>query len=224
MILIFWQYFIREFEISISQASDILSQVGFFLLIMILFPLALGPDPKTLTEFGIAIVWIAAFVSVVPAYDRLFLDDYAHGFIEKAAHNAQPLGCYAAAKCLCFFLVTTLPLLIILPAICAMIGIKSSIFFELSLSLLLGMFGMTLLGGIASGLVLGARRAAILAAVLILPLSSPILIFGCMTGLALIETAPIKPYISIMIAMDLSLIVVAIPAMQLGLKNAIENN
>ena len=191
---------------------------------MILFPLTLGPDPNKLSEFGIAIVWIAAFVSVVPAYERLFLDDYTHGFIEKAAHNAQPLGCYAAAKCLCFFLITTLPLLIILPAICAMIGIKSSIFFELSLSLLLGMFGMTLLGGIASGLVLGARRAAILAAVLILPLSLPILIFGCMTGLALIETAPIKHYIYILVAIDLSLIVLAIPAMQLGLKNAIENN
>ena len=224
MILIFWQYFMREFEISIFQATDILSQIGFFILVMILFPITLGPDPNKLSEFGIALIWISAFVSVVPAYDRLFLDDYAHGFIEKAAHNAQPLGCYAAAKCLCFFLVTTLPLLIILPAICAMIGITLSIFFELSLSLMLGMFGMTLLGGIASGLVLGARRAAILAAILILPLSFPILIFGCMTGLALIENAPIKPYIYIMIAIDLSLIVLAIPAMQLGLKNAIENN
>ena len=105
-----------------------------------------------------------------------------------------------------------------------MIGVRSSIFFELSISLLLGMFGMTLLGGIASGLVLGARRAAILAAVLILPLSLPILIFGCMTGLALIENITTKPYIYIMIAMDLSLIVLAIPAMQLGLKNAIEHS
>ncbi len=224
MILIFWQYFIREFEISISQVTDILSQIGFFILIMILFPLTLGPDPNKLSEFGIALIWIAAFVSIVPAYDRLFSDDYAQGFIEKAAHNAQPLGCYAAAKCLCFFLVTTLPLLSILPLICVMIGIRSSIFFELSISLLLGMFGMTLLGGIASGLVLGARRAAILAAVLILPLSLPILIFGCMTGLALIENITIKPYIYIMIAMDLSLIVLAIPAMQLGLKNAIEHS
>ena len=191
---------------------------------MILFPLTLGPDPNKLSEFGIALIWIAAFVSIVPAYDRLFSDDYAQGFIEKAAHNAQPLGCYAAAKCLCFFLVTTLPLLSILPLICVMIGIRLSIFFELSISLLLGMFGMTLLGGIASGLVLGARRAAILAAVLILPLSLPILIFGCMTGLALIENITTKPYIYIMIAMDLSLIVLAIPAMQLGLKNAIEHN
>ncbi len=224
MILIFWQYFIREFEISISQVTDIFSQIGFFILIMILFPLTLGPDPNKLSEFGIALIWIAAFVSIVPAYDRLFSDDYAQGFIEKAAHNAQPLGCYAAAKCLCFFLVTTLPLLSILPLICVMIGIRLSIFFELSISLLLGMFGMTLLGGIASGLVLGARRAAILAAVLILPLSLPILIFGCMTGLALIENITTKPYIYIMIAMDLSLIVLAIPAMQLGLKNAIEHS
>ena len=224
MILIFWQYFMREFEISISQVTDILSQIGFFILIMILFPLTLGPDLNKLSEFGIALIWIAAFVSIVPSYDRLFSDDYVQGFIEKAAHNAQPLGCYAAAKCLCFFLVTTLPLLSILPLICVMIGIRSSIFFELSISLLLGMFGMTLLGGIASGLVLGARRAAILAAVLILPLSLPILIFGCMTGLALIENVTIKPYIYIMIAMDLSLVVLAIPAMQLGLKNAIEHN
>ena len=224
MILIFWQYFMREFEISISQVTDILSQIGFFILIMILFPLTLGPDPNKLSEFGIALIWIAAFVSIVPAYDRLFSDDYAQGFIEKAAHNAQPLGCYAAAKCLCFFLVTTLPLLSILPLICVMIGIRLSIFFELSISLLLGMFGMTLLGGIASGLVLGARRAAILAAVLILPLSLPILIFGCMTGLALIENVTIKPYIYIMVAMDLSLVVLAIPAMQLGLKNAIEHS
>ena len=224
MILIFYQYYIREFEISISQVTDILSQIGFFILIMMLFPLTLGPDPNKLSEYGIALVWIAAFVSVVPAYDRLFTDDYLHGFTEKAAHNDQPLGCYAAAKCLCFFLVTTIPLLIILPVICTMIGLNLSIFFELAISLVLGLFGMTLLGGIASGLVLGARRAAILAAVLVLPLSLPIIIFGCMTGIALIETTPIKPYISIMIAMDLSLIVLAIPIMQLGLKNAIENN
>ena len=130
MILIFCQYFTREFEITISQVTDILSQIGFFILVMMLFPLSLGPDPKKLSEYGIALVWIAAFVSVVPAYDRLFTDDYLHGFIEKAAHNAQPLGCYAAAKCLCFFLVTTLPLIIILPAICAMIGITSTIFWK----------------------------------------------------------------------------------------------
>ena len=103
MILIFWHYFKREFEISISQATDILSQIGFFMLIMVLFPLALGPDPDQLKQFGMAIIWIAAFVSIVPAYERLFSDDYTHGFIEKALHNSQPLGCYAAAKCFCFF-------------------------------------------------------------------------------------------------------------------------
>ena len=224
MILIFWQYFWREFEISISQATDILSQIGFFMLIMVLFPLALGPDPDQLKEFGIAIIWIAAFVSIVPAYERLFSDDYSHGFIEKVAHNAQPLGCYAAAKCFCFYLISTVPLLIILPVIFLMVGIDLSVYIEIALSLLLGMFGMTLLGGIASGLVLGARRAAILGAVLILPLSLPLLIFGCMTGLALMDSTPIEPHLYLLIATDLCLIVVSIPVMQLGLKNAIEND
>lgn len=58
MILIFWQYFMREFEISIFQATDILSQIGFFILVMILFPITLGPDPNKLSEFGIALIWI----------------------------------------------------------------------------------------------------------------------------------------------------------------------
>lgn len=224
MVLIFWQYFRREFGISISQATDILSQIGFFMLIMVLFPLVLGPNPDQLKQFGIAIIWISAFVSIVPAYERLFSDDYAHGFIEKAFHNAQPLGCYAAAKCFCFFLTTTVPLIIILPVICLMIGINSTLYFEIALSLLLGMLGLTLLGGIASGLVLGARKAAILGAVLILPLSLPILIFGTMAGLALIDSQPIKPHLYLLVALDLCLIVISIPAMQLGLKNAIEND
>ena len=67
MVLIFWQYFRREFGISISQATDILSQIGFFMLIMVLFPLVLGPNPDQLKQFGIAIIWISAFVSVVQA-------------------------------------------------------------------------------------------------------------------------------------------------------------
>jgi len=223
MILIFWYYFKREFEISISQITDILSQLVFFILIMMLFPIALGPDPENLKEFGIAIIWIAAFVSLTPAYDRLFSDDYIHGFIEKSAHNTQPLGCYAAAKCFCFYLITALPLLIILPFISLMIGINISFYGEIALSLALGMFGMTLLGGIASSLVLGARRAAILGAVLILPLSLPILIFGCMSGLALSEDLSMRPHIFMLLAIDLCLVVMALPAMQAGLKNAIEN-
>tara|TARA_B100001057_G_C22243529_1_gene716731 strand:- start:251 stop:568 length:318 start_codon:yes stop_codon:yes gene_type:complete len=105
-----------------------------------------------------------------------------------------------------------------------MIGINLSLYFEISLSLLLGMLGMTLLGGIASGLVLGARRAAILVAVLILPLSLPILIFGTMSGMSLIQSQPIKSHLYLLTALDLCLIVVSIPAMQLGLKNAIEND
>ena len=69
------------------QYPAILSQIGFFMLIMVLFPLVLGPNPDQLNQIGIAINWIAAFVSIVPAYERLFSDDYTHGFIEKALHN-----------------------------------------------------------------------------------------------------------------------------------------
>jgi len=222
MMTLFWLLFKGEVGKGWPVIADALSQAAFFVMIAVLFPLAVGPAPDRLAELAGALIWIAALLSAIPAFDRLFIEDMRSGWCEQLLSYGTPLWLYIYAKLAGWFVLSILPLIGILPFLSIMMGLSLASLPVLALSLSVGVFAMLLLGGLAAGLSMGARRSAMLLSVLILPLMLPVLIFGVMAVEASIAGQSAWPHIKLLLALCLFFAVICPPATQFALKSAIE--
>lgn len=213
----------RDIAIGWQNAGDLIAQLGFYLMIATLFPLAVGPAPEQLAELAVSIIWIAALLSVAPSFDKHFSSDLDTGWIDQIALSGRGLFGYVAAKGTAQITMSALPLLIFTPVIAGLLGLPNHLLPVLMLSLLIGMIGLNLLGLIAAALTLGARRAGLLGAVLVLPLALPLLIFGVMTSEAPIMGFSAAPHLALLCASVLVILVIAPLACIAGLRAALED-
>ena len=168
----------RESLLGKGVMGDHLGQVAFFVMIAALFPLAVGPSPDLLRQLGPSVIWISALLSALPAFDRLFAEDVRQGWLEQVSLMQGGLTGYVGARLISWYLLSVLPLLVITPVLGLLYDLPLSSLKVLLPSLAVGTACMNLLGSISASLTLGARRAALLVALLLLPLSLPVLIFG----------------------------------------------
>ena len=168
----------REALIGKCVIGDHLGQVAFFVMVAALFPLAVGPSPDLLRQLGPSIIWISALLSSLPAFDRLFAEDDRQGWLEQVSLMHGGLTGYVGARLISWYLLSVLPLLVITPVLVILYDLPLSCLKVFLPSLALGTACLNLLGAISASLTLGARRAALLVALLLLPLSLPVLIFG----------------------------------------------
>ena len=168
----------REALIGKGVIGDHLGQVAFFVMVAALFPLAVGPSPDLLRQLGPSIIWISALLSSLPAFDRLFAEDDRQGWLEQVSLMNGGLTGYVGARLISWYLLSVLPLLVITPVLVLLYDLPLSCLKVFLPSLALGAACLNLLGAISASLTLGARRAALLVALLLLPLSLPVLIFG----------------------------------------------
>jgi len=213
----------RDIAIGWQNAGDLIAQLGFYLMIATLFPLAVGPAPEQLAELAVSIIWIAALLSVAPSFDKHFSSDLDTGWIDQIALSGRGLFGYVAAKGTAQITMSALPLLIFTPVIAGLLGLPNQLLPVLMLSLLIGIIGLNLLGLIAAALTLGARRAGLLGAVLVLPLALPLLIFGVMTSEARIMGFSAAPHLALLCASVLVILVIAPLACIAGLRAALED-
>ena len=219
--------FQREIVLGWQTATDSLAQAGFFILIAALFPLAVGPGPELLQQLGISIIWIAALLSALPGFDRLFDVDYRIGWCEQVALSGAGLWVYVLIKSASWYFLTVIPLLIITPMMMLMLNLPLFCLPDVLSSLALGMAALLLLGTISATLTLGARRTALLVALIILPLSVPVLVFGVLAGDAACTSGafikrPSDTYLLLLGAFVAFLLVIAPFAGQAGLSAALE--
>lgn len=213
----------RELQRGWRLILDGCVQAAFFLMIAALFPLAVGPAPNKLAELAAALIWIAALLSLIPAFDRLFSDDLRLGWVEQVMSCRIPVWIYVWAKLVSWYLLSLIPFLIILPVLGVMMGLDREVWPVLMLSLALGMGAILLLGGMSAGLSTGARRSAMLLAILVLPLTLPVLVFGVMATEAALQGLSPWPHLKLLGAAFLFFAVICPPATQLALKSAIED-
>lgn len=160
------------------RRMDALTALAFFLLVVWLVPLVLAPEPPNLPALAPAVVWVAAALSIVISSLRLFADDHANGCLEQML-LAEPQPTPVVAGLLTAHgLATLLPLLSAMPLVAAVYGLSAEGLQALALSVLLGVPALSVLAALGAALTLGARGGAILLAVLVLPLSLPVLLFG----------------------------------------------
>ncbi|HET7765788.1 MAG TPA: heme exporter protein CcmB [Burkholderiales bacterium] len=168
----------RDLRLAARRSSDVLTVALFFVIVVSLFPLGIGPDPKLLRTVAPGVLWVAALLASMLALSRVFAADHADGTLEQMMLGATPLGLVVAAKVLAHWLVTGLPLVLISPVLALQFDLPRELFGVLVLSLALGTPVLSLIGAIGAALTLGLRGAGALLSLLVLPLYVPVLIVG----------------------------------------------
>lgn len=208
----------RELRLLARQKADWLNPVLFFVIVLSLFPLGVGPEPNLLQLMAPGVVWIAALLSVLLAAERLFKDDYRNGVIEQLVAARQPLLSFVLAKLITNWLSTGLPLVLLSPVVALLLNVDSAAFGALALTLLLGTPLLSLLSVLGAALTVSADKGGILLALLILPLYIPLLIFASAAVEAASMAMPYQGQLAIMLAMLLFALALVPMAVQSALK------
>ena len=174
----FWNIIKRELQIAMRKQAEILNPLWFFLIVITLFPLVIGPDPKLLSRIAPGVAWVAALLSALLSFERLFRDDFIDGSLEQVMLTSQPLVLTALAKVLAHWLLTGLPLILLSPIAALLLSLEISIWWALVLTLLLGTPVLSCLGAIGVALTVGLRKGGVLLSLLVVPLFIPVLIFS----------------------------------------------
>ncbi len=168
----------RELLLSVRHGGDTLAAVLFFLLTAALFPLAIGPAPETLGRIAPGVVWVAALLAGLLPLERLFGADLDDGSLDQMLLGGLPPAAVAVAKAASHWLVTGLPLLVAAAPLGVMLRMPGDAVPALLAGLLPGTLLLSLFGTMGAAIVLGARRSGVLLPLLVLPLTTPVLIFG----------------------------------------------
>ncbi|OGI61470.1 MAG: heme exporter protein CcmB [Candidatus Muproteobacteria bacterium RBG_16_60_9] len=168
----------RDLLVSLRRAQDVLTPVIFFAIVVSLFPLGVGPEPGVLATLAPGVLWVAALLATMLSLPRMFANDYADGTLEQLLLTPHPLAVLVLGKVLAHWLLTGLPLVLLSPLLALQLQLPAEAFTALILSLLLGTPILSLLGATGAALTLGLRGGGVLISLLVLPLYTPILIFG----------------------------------------------
>ena len=184
--------------------------VVFFLILVTITPFAIGPDLNLLARIGPAILWIAALLATLLGLDRLFQADQEDGSLDVLRMADAPLELVVVSKCVAHWLTTCLPLVLAAPLFGLMLALEWDALIALAATLIVGTPALTFLGSIGAALTASLRRGGLLMAILILPLTIPVLIFGVSAASsATVATSPFWPPFFILGALSLASLALA---------------
>ncbi|MGI2068354.1 heme exporter protein CcmB [Shewanella sp. MF08487] len=168
----------RDLKIAIRHRGDIFNPLLFFIMVVTLFPLGIGPEPQMLARVAPGIIWVAALLASMLSLERLFKADFSDGSLEQMLLSPQPLAILVLAKVLAHWILTGVPLIIIAPLLAVLLNLDGNSYGALISTLALGTPVLSLLGAIGVALTVGLRKGGVLLSLLILPLYIPVLIFA----------------------------------------------
>ncbi|HKE56870.1 MAG TPA: heme exporter protein CcmB [Pyrinomonadaceae bacterium] len=168
----------RDLILAWRRRADVLSTLFFFVIVVSLFPLSIGPETQQLRAIAPGVVWVAALLASMLSLGRLFANDYQDGTLEQLLLTPQPLYLIVLGKILAQWVVAEVPLVLFAPLLGVQFGLSNQTLLVLSVTLLLGTPVLSLIGSIGAALTLGLRSSNVLVALLVLPLYIPVLIFG----------------------------------------------
>jgi heme exporter protein B len=212
----------RDLRLSLRQGGDVGLVLGFFVLVVLLFPFGVGPQPELLGRIAGGIIWTAALLAAVLSLERMFAADHADGALDLIALSPLPLELSVLAKAAAHWLTTGLPLTLISPLLAVSVSLDPAAIPALVLGLLLGTPALSLLGAIAAALTLGARRPGVLVSLLVLPLYLPLLIFGTGAVEASLAADGARAHLLLLAAMTLAALPLAPLAAAAALRQALE--
>lgn len=193
----------HEILITFRQAYAWLTPLIFFVIVVCLFPLALGPDDIILNKIAPGIIWIAALLAILLSIGNIFRHDAQEGYLDLLLLSPHPLTLLILCKLISHWITNCLPLILMSPVLGLLLHLQPQAEFALIMTLLLGTPVLTLLGAVGAALVVGIRNHGLLLPVLIMPLYIPVLIFGTGTIMAANAHLPTNAYFAILGALTL---------------------
>src|SRR4249919_630834 len=214
---------LRDMRIAVRVGGGALIGVLFFLVVVSVTPFAVGPDLALLKRIGPAILWLAALLANLLALDRLFAADHEDGSLDLILMGRAPLELVVAIKGVAHWLTTGLPLVVAAPIIGLFLNLDGPAEVALVLTLLAGTPALTFIGLIGAAIAVTLRRGGLLVAVLVLPLTVPVLIFGVAAANAAIAgPTPFGPAFTILCALSLASLVLGPIAATAALRHGLE--
>lgn len=168
----------RELRLASHTKMEWLMPLLFYGLVILLFGLGAKPNDPQLTGFAPAILWVGALLAALLTLERLFRSDYEDGTLEQIFLAETSAIVVVSAKLSAHWLLTGLPLALLSAPLAYGLGFPQHAISTLTVGLLLGTPMLSLIGGFAAALTVGLPRAGVLLPLLVLPLTTPILIFG----------------------------------------------
>ncbi|MBD0785114.1 heme exporter protein CcmB [Vibrio sp. Y2-5] len=168
----------RELLIAFRRQADIFNPLWFFIIVITLFPLSIGPEPGLLSRIAPGIVWVAALLSALLSLERLFRDDFQDGALEQMMIMPAPLSVVALSKVIAHWLLTGVPLILISPLLAILLSLNFDTWLGVVATLLLGTPTLSFIGAIGVALTVGLQKGGVLLSLVVLPLYIPILIFA----------------------------------------------
>ncbi|HEU4660397.1 MAG TPA: heme exporter protein CcmB [Pseudolabrys sp.] len=213
----------RDLKLAVRVGGGALMGAVFFLIVIVMTPFAVGPNLKLLALIGPAILWLGGELATLLALDRLFAADHEDGSLDLIRTGAVPLEVAILAKAVAHWLTTCLPLVVISPLLGLMLNVEPRALGWVALTLLAGTPALTFIGLVGAALAVALRRGGLLLAILVLPLTIPVLIFGVSAANAAITgPAPFGPPFTILCALSLASVVLGPVAAAAALRYAME--
>jgi heme exporter protein B len=169
---------IRDLRLAARSGGSAALALGFFALVATLVPLGIGADLKLLARVAGGVLWVAAVLAALLSLDRLFQGDFEDGSLDVIALSPLPLESVSLAKILAHWLSTGLPLTALSPLLALLFNLSGPATLVLFISLLIGTPAVSAVGAIGASLTLSLRRGGLILPLIVLPLLTPVVIFG----------------------------------------------
>ena len=205
-----WSLVRRDLMLGFRQGGGAGTALGFFLTVVVLLPIGLGPDQNLLQRLAPGLLWIALLLAVLLSADRIFQQDFEDGSLDIMAMGPAPFEMVALAKAIAHWLSTSLPLAVAAPLLGFLINLEPATIWPLALAMMAGSVALSFLASIGAAVTVGLRRGGLLVSLLVLPLYVPVLIFGVSASTAASSGPDIAtPSLLILVALALASLVLS---------------
>jgi heme exporter protein B len=211
-------FFYKDVALAYRQRAELMQPLMFFVLVITLFPLAIGPSPETLQRIGGGVIWVAAILSLLLGMERMFRDDFADGSLEQYMLSPAPLYMIVVVKVFTHWLMHIVPLFLISPLLALFLNLTLDMYVALMLTLLLGTPLISFVGAIGVALTVGLHRGGVLLALLLIPIFIPLLIFATSAIESASMLLPYHPQLAIIAALLLFSVALSPMAIAYSLK------
>lgn len=193
----------RDLALGLRQGGGAAAALSFMLAVLVMVPLAIGPDLNLLQRLAPGMMWLTLLLAVLLTAERIFQEDYEDGSIDALVSSPWPLELLVACKAIAHWLGVGLPLALLSPFLALMLNLHESSLPVLLAAMILGSFSLSLLASIGGALTAGLRRGGLLVNLLVLPLYVPVVIFGVSASLATATPQGAAPSLLVLVAVAL---------------------
>ena len=192
----------RELLIQVRQIRFLVNSCLFFLMLLFIFPMTLRPEIVLMRTIAPGLIWMAMLLSMLLSAERLFQQDYEYGVIEQWLVSGQSLNIIVSAKVFAHWVITLLPILFLCPLFSIIFSFSGWETWILILSLICGTPALLFLCALAAAFGVGVNQRGALMALILLPLTLPLLIFGSGTLNIAMQDLPVSGYLALLLAMS----------------------